>query len=56
MNSSGATQDCQSMILNYVIHLKKIAKHSAGKPRRTELSVNSIKLYLTGVKSFLPRI
>jgi len=21
------------MILNYIIHLKKIAKHSAGKPR-----------------------
>ncbi|MGC2573009.1 MAG: tyrosine-type recombinase/integrase [Candidatus Nitrosopolaris sp.] len=41
------------MILNYIIHLKKIAKQSAGKPKKGELSVNSIKYYLTGVKSFL---
>jgi integrase len=41
------------MILNYIIHLKKIAKKSAGKPKMGELSVNSIKLYLKGVKSFL---
>jgi integrase len=41
------------MILNYIIHLKKIAKQSAGKPTKGELSVNSIKLYLIGVKSFL---
>src|SRR5215472_866933 len=41
------------MVLNYVIHLKKIAKQSAGKPKRGELSVNSVKLYLKGVKSFL---
>ncbi|NAL78048.1 tyrosine-type recombinase/integrase [Nitrososphaera sp. AFS] len=41
------------MILNYIIHLKKIAKKSAGKPTRGELSVNSIKFYLNGVKSFL---
>ena len=32
------------MIINYVIHLKKIAKKSAGKPKRGELSVNSIKV------------
>ena len=43
----------KTMILNYIIHLKKVAKRSAGKPRRGELSVNSIKHYLTGVKSFL---
>ena len=43
----------KTMILNYIIHLKKIAKQSAGKPRKGELSVNSVKLYLTGVKSFL---
>src|SRR6266702_5116826 len=43
----------KTMILNYIIHLKRIAKKSAGKPRKGELSVNSIKLYLTGVKSFL---
>jgi hypothetical protein len=41
------------MVLNYIIDLKKIAKQSAGKPKRGELSVNSIKLYLKGVKSFL---
>ncbi|MDP9289333.1 MAG: site-specific integrase [Thermoproteota archaeon] len=49
-NSAG---QLKTMILNYIIHLKKIAKHSAGKPRKGELSVNSIKLYLKGVKSFL---
>src|SRR5215469_9726566 len=43
----------KTMILNYIIHLKKIAKYSAGKPMRGEISVNSIKLYLIGVKSFL---
>jgi integrase len=43
----------KTMILNYIIHLKKIAKQSAGKPKRGELSVNSIKHYLDGVKSFL---
>src|SRR5215469_11282045 len=43
----------KTMILNYIIHLKKVAKRSAGKPTRGELSVNSIKLYLIGVKSFL---
>jgi integrase len=41
------------MVLDYIIHLKKIAKHSAGKPRKGQLSVNSVKLYLKGVKSFL---
>jgi integrase len=43
----------KTMILNYIIHLKKVAKRSAGKPKRGELSVNSIKYYLTGIKSFL---
>jgi integrase len=42
----------KTLILNYIIHLKKMAKQSAGKPKKGELSVNSIKLYLTGVKSF----
>src|SRR5215469_9157771 len=42
----------KTTILNYIIHLKKIAKQSAGKPTKGELSVNSIKLYLIGVKSF----
>ncbi|MGA8083973.1 MAG: hypothetical protein WB988_19135, partial [Candidatus Nitrosopolaris sp.] len=43
----------KTMVLNYIIYLKKIAKQSAGKPRRGELSINSIKHYLDGVKSFL---
>ncbi|MFZ0223851.1 MAG: hypothetical protein WAM42_19385 [Candidatus Nitrosopolaris sp.] len=51
LNDSAA--QVKTIILNYIIHLKKIAKQSAGKPRRGELSVNSIKLYLNGVKSFL---
>ena len=49
-NSAG---ELKTMVLNYIICLKKIAKQSAGKPRKGELSVNSIKFYLTGVKSFL---
>jgi integrase len=49
-NSAG---QLKTMILNYIIHLKKTAKQSAGKPRKGELSVNSVKLYLRGVKSFL---
>ncbi|MFY9794298.1 MAG: hypothetical protein WAJ93_01270, partial [Candidatus Nitrosopolaris sp.] len=49
-NSAG---QLKTMVLNYIIHLKKIAKKSAGKPKRGELSVNSIKHYLNGVKSFL---
>ncbi|MGA9153891.1 MAG: tyrosine-type recombinase/integrase [Candidatus Nitrosopolaris sp.] len=50
---SNSTAQLKNMILNYVIHIKKIAKQSAGKPRKGELSVNSVKLYLKGVKSFL---
>ncbi len=45
--------DLTRMIINYILELKKKSKYSAGKPRRGELSVNSIKLYLTGVQSFL---
>ncbi|MGA9154639.1 MAG: site-specific integrase [Candidatus Nitrosopolaris sp.] len=49
-NSAG---ELKTMVLNYIIYLKKVAKHSAGKPKKGQLSVNSIKLYLNGVKSFL---
>ncbi len=49
-NSDG---QLKTMVLNYIIHLKKMAKQSAGKPKKGELSVNSIKFYLAGVKSFL---
>ena len=48
-NSEG---QLKTMVLNYIIHLKKMAKQSAGKPKKGELSVNSIKFYLAGVKSF----
>jgi integrase len=41
------------MVLDYIIHLKKVAKPSSGKARRGELSVNSVKTYLSGVHSFL---
>jgi integrase len=51
LNNSAA--QLKTMVLNYIIHLKKIAKQSAGKPKRGELSVNSIKLYIKGVKSYL---
>jgi integrase len=50
---SNSAEQVKTMILKYIIHLKKIAKQSAGKPKKGELSVNSIKYYLTGVKSFL---
>jgi integrase len=40
------------MVLNYVIHLKKVAKPSSGKARTGELSVNSVKAYLAGIQSF----
>src|ERR671931_1904417 len=41
------------MILNYIIHLKKVANQSSGKARLGVISVNSIRTYLSGVQSFL---
>jgi integrase len=41
------------MVLNYIVHLKKVAKQASEKPRCGELSVNSIKTYLAGIQSFL---
>jgi integrase len=41
------------MVIDYIIHLKKNAKQSVGKAKRGEISVNSIKDYLTGIQSFL---
>jgi hypothetical protein len=40
------------MIINYVLAIKKAAKNSAGKPKRGERSVNSIKQYTKGIISF----
>jgi hypothetical protein len=48
---SNCAEQLKTIIIKYIIHLKKIAKQSAGKPKKGELSVNSIKYYLTGVKS-----
>jgi hypothetical protein len=41
------------MVVNYILELKKKCKDSAGKPKREEISANSIKTYLKGVRSFL---
>lgn len=43
----------KSMIISYILELKKKSKNTAGKPKRGEISVNSIKLYLVGVQSLL---
>jgi site-specific recombinase XerD len=43
----------KAMVLNCIVHLKKVAKQSSEKPRPGEISVNSIKTYLAGVQSFL---
>jgi integrase len=46
-------EQIKTMVLDYIIHLKNAAKPSCGKARRGELSVNSIKMYLAGIQSFL---
>jgi hypothetical protein len=46
-------EQIKSMVLNYIIYLKKVAKKTSGKARRGELSVNSIRTYLSGIQSFL---
>ena len=46
-------EQIKSMVVDYVIHLKKVAKQSSGKARTGELSVNSIKTYFAVVQSFL---
>ena len=43
----------KTMALDYVIHLKQIAKQSASKARSGELCVNSVRTYLIGIQSFL---
>jgi integrase len=40
------------MIVNYVLHLKKVAKQTAGKAKCGEICVNSVKTYLSGIQSF----
>ena len=46
-------EQIKTMIINYIIQLKKVAIPIAGKARRGEISVNSIKTYFAGVQSFL---
>jgi integrase len=46
-------EQIKTMVLDYVIYLKKVAKPYSEKARRGELSVNSVKTYLAGVQSFL---
>ena len=46
-------QELKDMIVRYVLELRKKSKNTAGKPKRGETSVNSIKMYLAGIKSFL---
>ena len=43
----------KQMVIDYILQLKKKCRNSAGKPKMGEISVNSIKLYLTGIQSFL---
>jgi integrase len=45
--------EIKQMVIDYILHLKKTCKNSAGKPKMGEISANSIKLYLTGIQSFL---
>jgi hypothetical protein len=37
--------EVRTLVLNYIVHLKRMAKQAAGKPKRGELSVNSVKHY-----------
>ncbi|MFL6456954.1 MAG: hypothetical protein ACJ71J_12215 [Nitrososphaeraceae archaeon] len=46
-------EEIKPMVINYVIHLKKVAKQSSNKAVCGEISVNSIKTYLAGVQYFL---
>ena len=46
-------EELKDMVIKYVLELRKKSKNTAGKPKRGEISVNSIKSYLVGVQSFL---
>lgn len=46
-------QELKILLIKYVLHLKKNAKQAPGKPVVGEISANSIKTYLNGVKHFL---
>jgi integrase len=42
----------KDMLLKYVIHLKRTAKTTAGKPIEGEICINTIPTYMTGIQSF----
>jgi integrase len=46
-------EELKDMVIKYVLELRKKSKNTAGKPKRGEISVNSIKSYLVGVQSLL---
>jgi predicted metal-binding protein len=43
-------EQIKTMVINYIIHLKKVAKQSSGEARTWELTVNSVKVCLTNVE------
>jgi hypothetical protein len=45
-------EQIKTMVLDYIIHLKKVAKPSSGKARRGELSVNSVTRILKWLPPF----
>jgi hypothetical protein len=47
------SEQIKNMVIDYIIHLKKVAKQTSEKQKPGELSVNSIKTYLAGIQSFL---
>jgi integrase len=46
------SKQLKEMVVNYILDMKKMAKNTAGKPKRGQRSVNSIKSYVKGLKSF----
>ena len=43
----------KNMVVEYIVHLKKVAKKYVSKAKRGEIRVNSIKTYMMGIQSFL---
>ena len=49
---SDSIEDTKTKVLQYILHLKRVARPTAGKGPRGSISVNSIPTYLNGVQSF----
>jgi hypothetical protein len=45
--------ELKAVLFKYALHLKKIAKRSVAKPKKGEISVNSLPTMLIGIESFL---